>query len=178
MTAIHDLCANVNPSRDIIDIGSKRGRPRIWQPLSGGYEQHPDGRVRDRHRHLVTNPAIIAALVLPPGVAFLTLACCGCAVRTDRGMLATTHYSACMYRTLAADAGWRVTPAARLDPDRAYTRDITVRQPRVRSALSEPMVIASNGKRGADRRNRFMPWSTAIQHLSCTGVSAIRNHEV
>jgi hypothetical protein len=115
---------------------------------------------------------------------FLRLACCGLKVRSDRGMLAATHYSACMYRTLAADAGWKVTPAARLDPDRAYTRDITVRQPRVRSALSEPMVIASNGKRGADRRNKLMPWSTAIQHLASTGVpktcdsQRILNHEL
>ncbi|MDO0976959.1 hypothetical protein [Mycolicibacterium frederiksbergense] len=126
----------------------------------------------------MTNPAVLAALVPQCAAVFLRLACCGCAVRTDRGMLATTHYAACIYRTLAADAGWKVVPAARLDPDRAYSRDIAVRQPRVRSALSEPMVIASNGKRGVHRRNRLMPWSTAIQHLSCTGVSKIRNHEV
>jgi len=175
--SLHYLRADVNASRDRVDVEAKRGRPRIWQPLSGGYEQHPDGRIRDRHRHLVTNAAIIATLAPDPVAVFFRLACCGCAVRSDRAGLAIGHYAACVYRTLAADEGWRVVKSARLDPDRSYARDVEVYQARVRSALSEPMVIASNGKYGVHRRNRLMPWSAAIQHLG-TGVSEIRNHEV
>lgn len=162
------FCADVNPPSDILDRG---GRPRIWTPIpdTNGYDRHPDGRVRDRHRHVVRDVAIVEALCPPAPVSafFLRLACCGLSVRWDRPSLAQAHWSYCLQDMLAED-GIPKSPHVPLDWGRLYSRDPRVMRPRRHALLGMPHVLAHNGRLGSRRRIRTMPWATAIQIMSAT----------
>lgn len=143
---------------------NRGGRPRVWEPIpdTNGYARHPDGRVRDRHRNVVIDAGLIAALVPEPLPPMFRLACCGQPVCIDRRVEAILHYSQCMSRIVAEDEGWFVPPKVRVT--REYQpRDPTQRQPRARGAITEPRVLVHNGKAGPDRHIRMMPWSAAVQ---------------
>lgn len=155
MTAHYtDFCSPVNTSRGII------GRPRIWQPIpeTNGYAVHDgDGRVRDRYRHPVTDPAIIAALIPPKSAPMVRLACCSQWVRVDQPTTAAEHWSNCI-SDMVANPQIPKSPRQYLDSGKVYSRDVYPRRAPRRAVLGEPMVLAHNG-----RRIRMMPWATAVR---------------
>lgn len=136
----------------------------MWQPLPGsnGYAIHPDGRLRDRHRNIITDPAIIAALIPPKSSPMVRLACCGQPVRIDQPSTAEAHWSDCLQDMLATGSP-RNAPRGRLDPNRHYSRENHPRRAPRRAVLGEPLVLAHNGQSGPDRRLRTMPWSAAVR---------------
>lgn len=180
------LCADINTPRGIIneDVSGgfvsnrkngldgpvaelrvvSRGRPPIWRALDAGYAVHPDGRVRDRHRHIVHDVAIIEALLPPkrPAVPTFRLACCGIAVRGDRDTLAAAHWSDCLQDLLAEKPNPKCL-RQNLDMAKRYSRDVLPRRAPRRGVMGEPHVLAHNGRTGADRRLRMLPWSAAVR---------------
>lgn len=144
-----------------------RGRPPFWVALDGGYAVHPDGRVRDRHRNLVKNPAIIAALVPPktPPTTWFKLICCGILVRADRPLTAAAHWGDCISDMHNFRPNPKTYPRD-LSPDAVYTRDTTERRPRRNLTAGVPWVLVHNGKTGTDRKVRTVSWSAALELLN------------
>lgn len=164
MTGPHntEFCAEKQPPSVI--MGSV-GRPRVWEPIpdTNGYTRHPDGRVRDRHRHPVKDLAIVAALTAEREYAAkFVLACCGKQVRVDCPKLAVAHWSDCL-SDMQSTGSPRNAPTGRLDPDRYYSRELATRRAPRRAVLDKPMVLAHNGRSDAGRRIRIMPWVTAAR---------------
>lgn len=158
MTA-HDTTFSVesNPPSGIMRRG---GRPRVWTPIGDtGYAVHPDGRIRDKHYNIITNPAIVAALIPPKAepTAWFRLACCGQRVRADRPSTAAEHWSDCL-QDMHATGSPRNAPAGRLKPDRYYSRDVYRRRAPRHADLDEPIVLAHRGE-----RVRTMSWVMATR---------------
>lgn len=125
-----------------------------------------DGVVRDRHRNRVRDKAIIAALV-PTKHLWVSLACCGAAVRVDHWPRAAWHWGRCV-SSMQADAG-RIRHSERISWHAGpYTRDEF--RPRRSNVRCPKPLVRIPLKRGNPTGMSFVikPWSTAVQILSAT----------
>lgn len=127
-----------------------------------------DGVVRDRHRNRVRDKAIIEALVPQPKQLWLTLACCGSAVRIDHYPMAALHWSRCLQGYLT---NRKLPHTRRLDREAGpYTRDTEIRRPRRQPVRCPEPLVRIPLKRGNPTGMSFVikPWNTAVEILSAT----------
>ena len=99
------LCAGIQDAPSRIEGKPKRGRPRTWLPLRDGYEHHIDDnrRVRDRHRHPVSDQFLIDELVGAQrhrAIATHTLFCCGRRWPADDLLGARIHQINCVEQSV------------------------------------------------------------------------------
>ena len=90
-----------------MDVEPRRGRPSVWQPLRDGFDIHPDGRVRDRHRHIVTDPFLLDWLLgeQQSKVASEYRLACGHSWPADDDYGARRHWVNCLESMISESPG-------------------------------------------------------------------------